>query len=129
MINAIIFDFGDIFINLNKDICANEFKKLGLKSLNEALLAKNDLFEKGEISEREFIESFHAFIPNVSFESFENISVKFDFSKNVSILDHAQFKFPDFNRQGVHIWLNKFGNSWIVIFKTIPEGNLLYGIF
>ena len=26
MINAIIFDFGDIFINLNKDICANEFK-------------------------------------------------------------------------------------------------------
>lgn len=72
MINAIIFDFGDIFINLNKDICANEFKKLGLKSLNDALLSKNDLFEKGEISEREFIESFHAFIPNASLEEIKS---------------------------------------------------------
>ena len=72
MINTIIFDFGDIFINLNKDICVNEFKKLGLKSLNDALLSKNDLFEKGEISERDFIESFNAFIPNASFDEIKS---------------------------------------------------------
>jgi len=72
MINTIIFDFGDIFINLNKDICVNEFKKLGLKSLNDALLSKNDLFEKGEISEREFIESFNAFIPNASLDEIKS---------------------------------------------------------
>lgn len=72
MINAIIFDFGDIFINLNKDSCNNEFKKLGLVSLDDALLVKNDLFEKGKITEKEFIQSFQTFIPNASFDEIKS---------------------------------------------------------
>jgi len=68
MINTIIFDFGDIFINLDKEGSINEFKKLGLESPNEELLEKNDLFEKGKISELEFIESFQKFIPNASID-------------------------------------------------------------
>jgi hypothetical protein len=35
MINTIIFDFGDIFVNLEKETSINEFKKLGLDGLNE----------------------------------------------------------------------------------------------
>lgn len=66
MINTIIFDFGDVFINLNKEGTLNEFKKLGLDEINEELQEKNDLFEKGKISELEFIESFQKFIPNAS---------------------------------------------------------------
>lgn len=66
MINAIIFDFGDIFINLEKEKSIEEFKKLGLNGPNEELIAKNDLFEKGQISELQFIESFQKFIPNAS---------------------------------------------------------------
>jgi putative hydrolase of the HAD superfamily len=68
MINAIIFDFGDIFINLDKEGSINEFKKLGLEHLNEVLQEKNDLFEKGKISELEFIESFQKYIPNASID-------------------------------------------------------------
>ena len=68
MINAIIFDFGDIFINLDKEGSINEFKKLGLEYLNEVLLEKNDLFEKGKISELEFIESFQKYIPSASID-------------------------------------------------------------
>ena len=68
MINTIIFDFGDIFINLDKEGSINEFKKLGLEYLNEVLLEKNDLFEKGKISELEFIESFQKYIPNASID-------------------------------------------------------------
>jgi putative hydrolase of the HAD superfamily len=68
MINAIIFDFGDIFINLEKEKSIEEFKKLGLNGPNEELIAKNDLFEKGLISELQFIESFQKFIPNASLE-------------------------------------------------------------
>lgn len=68
MINAIIFDFGDIFINLEKEKSIEEFKKLGLNGPNEELIAKNDLFEKGQISELQFIESFQKFIPNASLE-------------------------------------------------------------
>ena len=68
MINAIIFDFGDIFINLDKEGSINEFKKLGLEHLNEVLQEKNDLFEKGKISELEFIESFQKYIPSASID-------------------------------------------------------------
>lgn len=68
MINAIIFDFGDIFINLEKEKSIEEFKKLGLNGPNEELIAKNDLFEKGQITELQFIESFQTFIPNASLE-------------------------------------------------------------
>jgi putative hydrolase of the HAD superfamily len=66
MINAIIFDFGDVFINLDKETTESEFKKLGLESLNDALLVKNDLFEKGKITEEEFLGSFQTFIPNAT---------------------------------------------------------------
>lgn len=68
MINAIIFDFGDIFIHLEKEKSIEEFKKLGLNGPNEELIAKNDLFEKGQITELQFIESFQKFIPNASLE-------------------------------------------------------------
>jgi len=63
MINTIIFDFGDIFINLEKEISIEEFKKLGLNGPNEELLNMNDLFEKGKITEMQFIDSFKKYIP------------------------------------------------------------------
>ena len=64
MINTIIFDFGDIFVNLEKDTSLNEFKKLGLNGPNQELLEMNDLFEKGKITELQFIEGFQKHIPN-----------------------------------------------------------------
>ena len=68
MINTIIFDFGDVFVNLDKDGSIEEFKKLGLDGPNEELIEKNDLFEKGQISELEFIKSFQKFIPNATID-------------------------------------------------------------
>lgn len=64
MINTIIFDFGDIFINLEKEATIQEFKKLGLDGPNAELLEMNDQFERGKISEQEFIDGFKKFIPN-----------------------------------------------------------------
>ena len=66
MITTIIFDFGDIFINLEKEAQVEAFKKLGLPSPNEDLIAKNDLFEKGKISAQDFLESFQKYLPNAS---------------------------------------------------------------
>ncbi len=66
MITSIIFDFGDIFLNLEKEASLDAFRKLGLNGPNPTLLEKNDLFEKGQISELEFIESFQEFCPNAS---------------------------------------------------------------
>lgn len=68
MINAIIFDFGDVFINLEKDKSIEEFKKLGLDGPNDELIAQNDLFEKGKITDLQFVQSFNKFIPDASLE-------------------------------------------------------------
>lgn len=64
MINTIIFDFGDIFVNLEKQTAIDEFKKLGLDGPNEELLNMNDLFERGKVTELQFIESFQKYIPD-----------------------------------------------------------------
>ncbi|MEY3500789.1 MAG: hypothetical protein RL308_2458 [Bacteroidota bacterium] len=66
MIDTIIFDFGDIFINLDKEATPAALKKLGLKEWNSNLDAINLEFEKGKISEMEFILGFQNYIPNAS---------------------------------------------------------------
>jgi putative hydrolase of the HAD superfamily len=66
MIDTIIFDFGDIFINLDKEATPLALKNLGLKEWNSNLDALNLDFEKGKISETEFILGFQNYIPNAS---------------------------------------------------------------
>jgi putative hydrolase of the HAD superfamily len=66
MINTIIFDFGDIFINLDKEAPIVAFTKLGLKEWTEDLNELNLSFEKGKISELQFIEGFQKHMPNAS---------------------------------------------------------------
>ena len=68
MINTIIFDFGDIFINLDKEAPIIEFKKLGLTEWNYDLQVLNINFETGKISELQFIEGFQKYIPHASIE-------------------------------------------------------------
>lgn len=67
MINTIIFDFGDIFINLDKQATVEGLKKLGLSEWNEDLNQYNMQFEKGEISQEEFLLGIQKHIPNASF--------------------------------------------------------------
>ena len=66
MINTIIFDFGDIFINLDKEAPIVAFTKLGLKEWTEDLNELNLSFEKGKISELQFIEGFQKHMPNAT---------------------------------------------------------------
>lgn len=68
MINTIIFDFGDIFVNLNKQASVDAFKKLGLDGPNEELIELNDQFEKGKISESHFLGGFTKYCPNASID-------------------------------------------------------------
>lgn len=66
MINTIIFDFGDIFINLDKKATMDGFKNLGLKEWNEDLDQLNIQFEKGNITKDQFIAGFQKHMPNAS---------------------------------------------------------------
>jgi FMN phosphatase YigB (HAD superfamily) len=72
MIDTIIFDFGDVFINLDKEGSVNEFKKLVLEGPNDELLNLNYAFEVGKITETKFIEGFQKFIPNASIDEIKN---------------------------------------------------------
>jgi putative hydrolase of the HAD superfamily len=68
MINTIIFDFGDIFINLDKKATIDGLKNLGLKEWNDDLDQLNIQFEKGKISRDEFLSGFQKQMPNASIE-------------------------------------------------------------
>ncbi|HEY0090839.1 MAG TPA: HAD family phosphatase [Flavobacterium sp.] len=66
MINTIIFDFGDVFINLNKEAVSEEFKKLGLHAPTRELEELNFSYEIGKVSESDFLAGFQKYIPNAS---------------------------------------------------------------
>lgn len=68
MIDTIIFDFGDVFINLDKEGTINGFKKLGLSEWNSDLNALNYQFEKGQISRENFLLGLQKQLPNASME-------------------------------------------------------------
>ncbi|ABQ03040.1 HAD family hydrolase [Flavobacterium johnsoniae] len=68
MIDTIIFDFGDIFINLNKQGTISGLQKLGLKEWNAELDRLNLLFETGDISYDDFVSGFQEQLPNASIE-------------------------------------------------------------
>lgn len=68
MINAIIFDFGDIFINLDKPATISGLQKLGMKEWNTEFDQLNLSFEVGAISSEDFIGGFQKQLPNASKE-------------------------------------------------------------
>jgi putative hydrolase of the HAD superfamily len=68
MIDTIIFDFGDIFINLDKEAPINKLKKLGLTHWNDDLNQLNLQFEKGQITEENFLLGFQKHLQNASFD-------------------------------------------------------------
>jgi putative hydrolase of the HAD superfamily len=65
MIEAIIFDLGDVFLNLNHQASVDAFKKLGLKVWTDDLKVAAILFETGKIDEMQFMETIQKHIPNI----------------------------------------------------------------
>ncbi|MFH6995817.1 HAD family hydrolase [Flavobacterium sp. FlaQc-48] len=68
MIDTIIFDFGDIFINLDKQATISGLQKLGMTEWNAELERLNLLFETGDISHADFLAGFQKELPNASTE-------------------------------------------------------------
>ena len=68
MINAIIFDFGDVFINLDKQATMDGLKNLGISHWNEDLNQLNLQYEVGSISEEDFLSGIQKHTNNASIE-------------------------------------------------------------
>ena len=66
MIKNYIFDFGDVFLNLDKPASARELEKLGLTDFTDEMLQKNQLYEKGSLSTDEFIGFYQQQFPTAT---------------------------------------------------------------
>lgn len=69
MIKTIIFDFGNVFINLDIDAAVkNTLNKLNIDALSDEIIAFNNLYEEGLLSTKEFISFYSENFPKLSKE-------------------------------------------------------------
>ena len=66
MIKNIIFDFGDIFINLDKTATALELSKFGFTEITDELDKLMKDYEKGLISSTDFISTTNLILPKAT---------------------------------------------------------------
>lgn len=84
MIKNIIFDFGDIFINLDKPATISELFDLGVHNISDDMMEIYHIYEIGKITTDEFVRSFTDLYPNISAKQFKNSwnAILKDFPKN-----------------------------------------------
>lgn len=66
MIKTIIFDFGDVFLNLDKPATQRELERHKISNFSEDMLMHNQKYEKGLISSKEFINTYLENYPHLS---------------------------------------------------------------
>ena len=72
-IKTLIFDFGDVFINLDKEgAMQNALKLFGLEVFEADMIATNIQYEIGRISTEEFIKFYLSKFPNLSQTQIKN---------------------------------------------------------
>ena len=70
MIKNIIFDYGDVFINLDKPATIRELAQLGVPEITDEMMAAYHLYEVGNISTEEFTTRFTKLYPHISARQF-----------------------------------------------------------
>ncbi len=139
MIKNIIFDFGDIFINLDKEGLQNALQSLGIQDWNSTLHELNESFEKGECSEQGFLFGVQKFVPEKSIDDIKESWCKIlaDFPlKRLNFLEElAKTNYRLFllsNTDSIHInyfkdtvgteFYNRFYNSFEKVYFSFEMG-------
>jgi len=74
MINTIIFDFGNVFVNLDIEAAhKHALETFQIESLSEEMLGFNSFYEQGLISTDEFLEFYSENFPELSKEALIDI--------------------------------------------------------
>ncbi len=116
MIKNIIFDFGDVFINLDKSATDRHLNDLGVNHLDQKTLRIHKDYEQGLMSTEDFIEHHLNLFPQLSKTDFINAwnSILIDFPKErlkflQDISDSKKYKlFLLSNTNDLHInWVKK----------------------
>lgn len=84
MIKTILFDFGDVFLNLDKAATLRELQQLGVNDFSEEMLQWNTSYETGLLDSEGFISNYQKSFPNVSKEALLNAwnAILLDFPKH-----------------------------------------------
>ena len=91
MIKTILFDFGDVFINLDKAATLRELEKLEVKSFSENDLKQNIDYEKGLLTSEAFVEAYLKTYPHLTEDGFKK-------SWNSILVDFPEYRL-DFVKQ------------------------------
>lgn len=86
MIEAIIFDFGDVFVNLDKEATSRKLKEMDIDKLPDSITAKNREYEQGFVTSNEFSEHYRTEFPQLKQEDFLN-------SWNAILLEFPEYRF------------------------------------
>ncbi len=70
MIKNIVFDYGDVFINLDKPATVRVLHELGVKDISEEMMNVYKLYEVGGIATDEFVNRFKELYPNIPSHKF-----------------------------------------------------------
>jgi len=131
MIKNIVFDFGDVFINLDKEATFRRLKKLGVKEFTDDLLELGKQYEMGMITTQEFVNTFKTLFPSISEIDFKNAwnSMLLDFPPHrlsflKSLANSKKYRiFLLSNTNDLHIsWIQKtWGRKLFSEFKNCFE--------
>ncbi len=131
MIKNIIFDFGDVFINLDKPATVQKLFDLGVHSISEDMMEVYQSYEVGKISTEDFVRSFTDLYPSISSAEFINAwnailkdfpLHRFEFLKELASSDEYRL-FLLSNTNDLHIsWIqNEWGQELYNDFKNCFE--------
>lgn len=85
MIKTIIFDFGDVFLNLDKAATSRELQRLEISHFSEEMLKQNEEYEKGLLSSDEFFLSYQQEYSRLT-------ETQFQHSWNAILLDFPPYR-------------------------------------
>lgn len=66
MIKTLLFDFGDVFLTLDKAATQNYLKRFGIDEFNKEMQVKNEAYEMGLLPTQDFISYYTSKFPQLS---------------------------------------------------------------
>lgn len=131
MIENIIFDFGDVFINLDKQATAREMQVYGFKNLTPDLEVLFKDYEKGLITTEHFLNQTNNLFPKASrldlIHAWNSIILDFPeqrlkfIEKLAKEKDYRLFLLSNTNELHIEYVKQKMGNTRYVRFKNCFE--------
>jgi len=132
MIKNIIFDFGDVFINLDKSATLQALIKAGYKEIPKGLFPLASSYEKGLLDTPSFLKAVNGFLPNSTKEEIIDAwnAIILDFPENrlqflqkLSIeQDYRLFLLSNTNELHIQHVISQMGVPKYEAFKACFEG-------